>query len=342
MKTVFLQISKGQFFEYSKDAKEGYEAYVNSSNIQKGYRKYSNEVRGQFLGCAVKENNMKGMDLQIYVGDQDTMYVISTNLTTQGGTLTSYVENFVSSLKTIRINGFYSFLAWHWAKDASNPRDRYGLAVRLIDTQTGEPIKLTNEQKFSTSFYKKDGTYTAGDIPAQIWSKSITGQNVVDAKANVEFQYAILQQFFVKPPYSSENSQSNYIPKPYTGNMAPTETQQPVQQYNTAPQAGPQTSNQVPVMENHAQVQTSVPQMAPPPVQPQAPVNVPVQQNTTATVPNLGNVNAESSSTTGYAPNLNPMPTLPNMNTGSGSNVPNMNVQFNVPVIDNNHDDLPF
>lgn len=179
-----LEFGSGMFFDYSKEAKEGYDEHTSTKG-NKSFRKYYKEgVSGVLESVSIYDSKF-GAQISMNVKEGDNVYYLPVAIQDQGGNVD---DNFAESLikllpllnkgDNVKVSG-YNFI----------PKDKTNSAIGISITANQEKLKA----KLTNAYYKKlkdekgndikdekgqfKKEFFDGDIPALDWKLNQLNKN---------------------------------------------------------------------------------------------------------------------------------------------------------------------
>lgn len=230
MTNVYLELDErqAQFFEYSKEPKEGFEKN-ESSNGKVSYRKYYKEgVKGvlKFINERNEEfptGTVKKMSIAVDNGDN--RYYMKMNILNQNKSMNQFVEQLIPILPNVTVGETYRFFPYEMETTYTN-RDgvektgkNKGISVATWDLDND--VKLLKVDKAHS--FAKDG-----DIPQIKWTpeEDMDGviKNVKDDKDRRNFLYKIFKSCITE---SNTSAQAPAAQKPAETTAPKAKTEQP-------------------------------------------------------------------------------------------------------------------
>lgn len=157
----------GTMYTYSKEPREGYEAYTSSKGTT-SYRKFFNRgVEGalRYLSLRKNANKNDALELNVTLGD----YVLVFPVFDASGDVDVYTESFIRILPKLQKDMVYNINNWRMNKgDTVN-----GQVVQY--TRKGVTVKCAGTKIEPVLQYITDNNPN-GDIPRLVW-KEIAGKN---------------------------------------------------------------------------------------------------------------------------------------------------------------------
>jgi len=160
-----LEFTTANFFEYSKEEKQGYDKHTSSKgNVS--YRKYYKEgVSGVLESASIFEGKF-GNQLSLNIKDGDEVYYVPVDIADQRGNVDTFAESLIKVLPKLNKGDKVTVKGYNFIPEGYT-YSKIGISV----TANGEKVKgLTNA-------YFKDGALVAGDVPAVAWKKDALGKN---------------------------------------------------------------------------------------------------------------------------------------------------------------------
>lgn len=214
----------GQLFQYSKDAKEGYQEHTNSKG-KVSYRKYFNKgVEGELVSVELRKNEYLNNreELRFKLSDVGEEYIIDFPvLNNNGDEVDDFVEAIVRQLPNMNKGERYNINNWRMNKgDVVNDE-----VVKY--TNSGVTIKKDGEKIGYALSYVTDNN-PEGDIPKLEW-KEIAGKNrptAASKEAKLVFLYETLKKETERLGASSNTSTTKPKASTKPSNKVPTATPQ--------------------------------------------------------------------------------------------------------------------
>jgi len=140
-KSIYLKVDwkSGQFAEYSKDQKDGFNAYTNGKGETRYQKIYPNGIIAQLNDVELKDSNY-GMQLVASFRDGDVWYNLQIPVLDQRDQVTNYaveLGRFLPNLQKGQVYRVYPYLIEKDGKD--NLYDKRGISFKLNDAD-GEKV----------------------------------------------------------------------------------------------------------------------------------------------------------------------------------------------------------
>jgi hypothetical protein len=161
-----LEFGSGQFFDYSKDEKEGYVKHTSTKgNVS--YRKYEKDgVSGILESASIYEGKF-GNQISLNIKNGDNVYYVPVDIADQKGNVDTYAESLIKVLPKLNKGDKVLVRGYNFTPEG----DKYS-KIGISITANGEKLKgLTN------AYVDKEGNAVAGDIPGLVWKKDALGKN---------------------------------------------------------------------------------------------------------------------------------------------------------------------
>lgn len=161
-----LEFGSGQFFDYSKDEKEGYVKHTSTKgNIS--YRKYEKDgVSGILESASIYEGKF-GNQISLNIKNGDNVYYVPVDIADQKGNVDTYAESLIKVLPKLNKGDQVLVRGYNFTPEG----DKYS-KIGISVTANGEKLKgLTN------TYVDKEGKAVDGDIPGITWKKDALGKN---------------------------------------------------------------------------------------------------------------------------------------------------------------------
>lgn len=189
-----IDFKSSQLFEYSKEAKEGFEPQEGRS----GYRRFLNEgITGELLNVGVRDSKI-GQQINVALKDENGDYnYIQIGLYDQKGNVDgSFGESLIRYLPHLKKGETYRFYPYNLTAETQKSNDEsQGKEVRSkYYDQRGISVKLNGDTKVDTISYNKRGEKDSNKIPNLEW-KEVLGKNkptAVSLEAKNEFLLSIV------------------------------------------------------------------------------------------------------------------------------------------------------
>lgn len=184
-KYLAVNYSDGKLYEWSKEPKEGFEAHYNTTGIQKGFRKYQDNVVGELVTIDTGENtSIKQKELKLTFKVDSDYVTVSLGLSNSKGNYSEYVTSFIQHIPFLIKGETYTMMFYNFT-DRERDRKVIGCSIKNSD---GEKVtKLKQRSVF------KDGTVYEGEIP-EVKFKTLKGESVPDATEQQEYLYEVLEK----------------------------------------------------------------------------------------------------------------------------------------------------
>lgn len=209
-----LEFGSGQFFDYSKDEKEGHEKHT-STNGNISYRKYYKEGVSGILESVSIYDGKFGKQISLNIKDGDNVYYAPVDILDQKSNVDTYAESLTKVLHKLSKGDNINLKAWNFVPEG----DKYS-KIGITVTVGGEKLKgLTN------AYYDKEGNLVPGDIPAIVWKKDALGKNkptAVSLEAKNDYLLEVIKTQTDRLKWVQGES-SPETPKPSTPTATPQE-----------------------------------------------------------------------------------------------------------------------
>ena len=223
MSNIYLQVNyaDGQVYQYSKDAKEGYESHTNTKGVESFRKYYKKGVYGTLTGVSIRESDFgKEVSVALKNKDGDNLF-LNMPLFDAKKNLASYAESFITVLPSLKVGTGYRIFPYN-IKEEGQKYSKTGVSVVLADVATETVLEADKLPKLSYT-YTRDGVEVKGDIPPVIWEEDFDGSKTMNAKAKNKFLYDTLMANLSDAPKQEATPQ----PKAETPkNAVPTATPQ--------------------------------------------------------------------------------------------------------------------
>lgn len=227
-----VDFKSSQLFEYSKEAKEGFEAQEGRS----GFRKYFNEgITGELLNVGVRDSKI-GQQINMALKDiEGEINVIQVGLYDQKGNVdNNFAESLISYLPSLEKGRMYRFFPYNLTAETLEESDKKAgkeLQKKYYDKR-GISLKEGGEVSITKLGYNKKGEKDSTKIPSLEWKKDPTGKNkpsAVSLEAKNEFLLSkLMEAVDGHLKYEGNNTTTNSTPS-----RANTQTQfEPVESSN--------------------------------------------------------------------------------------------------------------
>lgn len=212
MASKYLQIAfaDAKFFEYAKEAKEGFVEHINNKGEKKGFRKYYDTISGTLESIRVKTNEYLAgnpEEIQFSMRESNGDYInVDMMLLDMNKDYSTFVESFLVHLPNLEKGQEY----WIQPYNFKNERDKTvaGLSIRKGNSKEGEKVA-----RIIQSAVYKDGTVKEGDIPAVVWTTNArTGKPSPDSEAKFMYLKGVLEKGLEKFKYVGSNSTTTSEP----------------------------------------------------------------------------------------------------------------------------------
>jgi hypothetical protein len=188
-----LDAGLGKFFEYSKEAKEGFEKVeTTKDNVTKvSYRKYYNEgVFGYLRAVHTREkemgkDGMKVTHVRIIVqDDKSDNYVMEFTLKNQKGGLTDYSVSTLCHLPFLKEGVCYRVFPYaiENTDQKGKVRKNYGVSFALARLSDKAVDTVNKIGKLTITRKDKDGKEVKGDLPAVEWTEGLDDKMVMNSQ----------------------------------------------------------------------------------------------------------------------------------------------------------------
>ena len=192
MSNIYLQINyaDGQVYQYSKDAKEGYESHKNTKGVESFRKYYKKGVYGTLTGVSIRESDF-GKEISVALKDKngDSLY-LNMPLFDAKKNLASYAESFIGVLPSLKVGTGYRIFPYN-IKEEGQKYSKTGVSVVLANVETETVLEAEKPKRLSYT-YTKDGVEVPGDIPAIVWEEDFDGSRTMNAKAKNKYLYDVL------------------------------------------------------------------------------------------------------------------------------------------------------
>lgn len=161
-----LEFGSGKFFDYSKEEKQGYDKHVSTKG-NTSYRKYYDSVEGVLESVSIYDGKF-GQQISMNVKNGDEVYYLPLNLYDQRGNVdSSYAESLVKLLPHLNKGDNVEVRGYNF-KPEGEKYSKIGISIKV----DGEKVKST----MKNAYFKKDGSFVDGDIPAIKWKEDALGK----------------------------------------------------------------------------------------------------------------------------------------------------------------------
>jgi hypothetical protein len=245
-KAIYLQInySDGKLFEYSKEAKVGFDPHLNKDGEPSGYRYYHEDgLAGIFLGARMKDGHF-GKELELSFGVGEQLYHIQTGLLNQSNDqLTDYAESIVVRLPNMNLGEVYRVFPYSMPQEEGSQYMKKGVSFKSFISTTNvfkdwpAVEKAVNYQRTGEEIADPETT-----VPALVWETNFAGNKAPTAsskEARLNFLGALLTKELVRLKSTKADSGSSTYTPPNVKTSAKTNSG-PVQKNITAEDARPQ------------------------------------------------------------------------------------------------------
>jgi hypothetical protein len=192
MSNIYLQVnySDGAVYQYSKDAKEGFESHKNTKGVESFRRFLKKGLYGTLLGVTVRESDF-GKEVSVAVKDKDgNSNYLNLPLFDAKKNLASYAESFIAVLPSLKVGVDYRIYPYN-IKEEGQKYSKTGVSVVLANVQE-ETVDKENTLKRLSYTYTKEGVEVKGDIPAILWEEDFDGSRTMNSKAKNKYLYDVL------------------------------------------------------------------------------------------------------------------------------------------------------
>lgn len=161
-----LEFGSGKFFDYSTEEKQGYDEHVSTKG-NTSYRKYYDSVEGVLEAVSIYDGRF-GQQISMNVKNGDEVYYLPLNLYDQRGNVdSSYAESLIKFLPQLNKGDNVEVRGYNF-KPEGEKYSKIGISIKV----DGEKIKPT----MKNAYFKRDGSFVEGDIPAIKWKEDALGK----------------------------------------------------------------------------------------------------------------------------------------------------------------------
>lgn len=181
-----LEFGSGNFFEYSKEEKDGYEKHVSSKG-NTSYRKYFKDgVSGVIESVSVYDGKF-GTQISMNIKNGDDVYYTPVDLYDQRGNVSTFGESLIKLLPNLNKGDNATVRGYNFTPEGEKYA-KIGVSIKVDDKKV--------KSAFTNAYYK-DGKLVKGDIPAIEWKKDALGKNKPSATSlekKDEFLIGVLKE----------------------------------------------------------------------------------------------------------------------------------------------------
>jgi len=199
MTKKFLELDEreAQFFEFSKEPKEGFSEHKSTQGKISFRKYYKKGVKGVLKYINEREEEFptgKVRKLNLVVDNGDDRYYLNFHILTAKGNLNQFVEQLIPFLPNLKQNTAYRFFPYEMENTYVN-KD----GVEKTGTNKGVSVAewdLDSDTK-GTKVERAHTFGAAGDIPAIVWNKVTKmgeTKNIKDDTDRLNFLYDVLKK----------------------------------------------------------------------------------------------------------------------------------------------------
>jgi hypothetical protein len=242
---IYLQVEfgSGNLYQFSKDAKEGFEEHLSKNN-KLTYRRYFKEgIYGVYRGTTVRKTDFgKEVSIHMINVNGDNVY-INFPLNDQKKNIAAYAKSFITVLPTMQMNYVYRIFPYAMDREGTEYKN-YGVSVRHADMHNRTVREDFPLDRLTFAYVKKDGEKVDGDIPAVTWVKAYDGTMQKNSDEQNAYLYNVLMEHAEERTSGASNKvTSDTPPQPYTGGFdngtSTTPTPEPSAKQTPAPAPAP-------------------------------------------------------------------------------------------------------
>lgn len=220
-KPIYLQINfrDARIFEYSSEAKIGFDPHKNQEGVHKGYRRYYPDgLTGEFQGIKIQDSDW-GKRLSVFVSDGDQLYVLQTGLLTAAtDEVQEFAEHFITRLPNMEMGKIYRIYPYAVDQEDNPKYKNRGISIKLRDPKT-DTMKDWHAVERAFHYQKRGEKLKKGMIPAIEWVENeVTGKKAKSAsskEAKLNFLGKVLKEELTRLKPTRSSSGATYNP----GNM---------------------------------------------------------------------------------------------------------------------------
>jgi len=203
-----LEFGSGLFFEYSKDAKDGYEKHTSTKGNESFRKYYKDGVSGVLESASIFEGKF-GNQLSLNIKDGDEVYYVPVDIADQRGNVDTFAESLIKVLPKLNKGDKVTVRGYNFIPEGEK-YSKIGISV------TANDVKL----KGLSNAYFKDGVLVEGDIPATAWKKDALGKNkptAVSLEAKNDYLLEVLKNETERLKWvANESAPTQQTPAPTT------------------------------------------------------------------------------------------------------------------------------
>lgn len=202
-KYLNVNYSDGKMFEYSKDKKDGFDSNFNAKGELKGFRKYQDNIVGEFVSVTESKNPHLNnqSELTLTVKENEEFVNIKFSTEKQSGDYSDFAESLIRHLPNLVKGTTYTVMFYSFTPDGKT-RKSTGVSFKTTD---GDKV-----DKLTQSAVYKDGTKVDGDIPAVTW-RSVKGKPTPNTEEQQTYLYDVLMKYVSESPQQQTTTET---PKP--------------------------------------------------------------------------------------------------------------------------------
>lgn len=199
-----LEFGSGNFFEYSKEEKDGYEKHVSSKG-NTSYRKYFKDgVSGVIESVSVYDGKF-GAQISMNIKNGDDVYYTPVDLYDQRGNVSTFGESLIKLLPNLNKGDNVTVRGYNFTPEGEKYA-KIGVSIKVNDNKV--------KSAFTNAYYK-DGKLVKGDIPAIEWKKDALGKNKPSATSlekKDEFLIGVLKEQTERLKWDGNSSNTSTEP----------------------------------------------------------------------------------------------------------------------------------
>lgn len=203
-----LEFGSGQFFDYSKEEKDGYVKHTSIKTGKVSYRRYYKEgVSGVLESVSIYDGKF-GQQISITIKDGDEIYYLPVDIYDQAKQVdNTYAESLIKLLPLLEKGQNVTITGYNF-KPEDSKYSKIGMSIKV----SGEKLK----SEITNSYYK-DGELVPGDVPAILWVEKLGKKkpSAASIEAKDEYLLSILEAEEQRLTWKNSDNQtsSNEAPK---------------------------------------------------------------------------------------------------------------------------------
>lgn len=231
------------FYEYSKDAKDGFKEHTNTVGTVSWRKEHPQGVYGLLQSISVVDTNL-GKKLAIRLMDGDNVFIAKFAMYDQRGNFdNNFVEPLITMLPNLQKDQAYRIFPWTMESKTSKnkngtPRKMYGVSIKQADLDKKEVLE-GDQYKVNQaySWKKKDETFDANKhLPELVFEEELGSwkPTAVSLDNRRKFLLNLLNKALETLGYNPDEQSSNTPANDAPQESAPQEASTPVEEPTSA------------------------------------------------------------------------------------------------------------